>query len=454
MNPSDPLNGSATEQSILAAVIADGTPALLTVMENGITPASFADHFCRRLHELILCQHAAGLPFDDSHLWERLGTTEAQSVLAPYEEKQRLVEITKLKIAFGPMLSSLCAELRALAVRRNVFALSARLAEAAKVAPDDVAGLVGELLATQAESAKVKTWKRVCDEAEGRAQDAIAGKIDTEGFISWGFPLLDAKFKPMRKGELVIIGARPSVGKSSFARGIATAAALAGRRVLFETLEVSADDVADGMATGHSGVPLAELAGAPADLQKRFLQSLAQLRVAPLHVCEDRTLASIMARAQSMQAQHPLDVLVLDYLGLVADCKPGKGETTAQAVGTVTKALKRLAMEMKIVVVCLAQLNRQSVNDGNREPRLSDLRDSGDIEQDADRVLFIHRPDDCPISQRKQDTLDTLADLPRYGCTLIQAKGRNAGTAYGTVWFHRRLARFEFEPARSHAAAA
>jgi replicative DNA helicase len=113
-------------------------------------------------------------------------------------------------------------------------------------------------------------------------------------------------------------------------------------------------------------------------------------------------------------------------------------------VGAVTKALNRIAMENGVVVVCLAQLNRQSVVEGNREPRLSDLRDSGDIEQDADRVVFIHRPDECPITKRRQDTLDTLSDLPRYGCALVQAKGRNVGTAYGAALFSRKLARFEF----------
>ena len=437
MKTADTLNASAAERSIIACIIEHGAPALLAVIEQGIAPSTFAHPLCRRIHEAILRQHATGLPFNLEHLWERLVPTS--------EETTILLEITRAG-CYNPTtnLPSLCAEVRQLAVRRNVAALSARLAEAAASSPDDVAGIIGELLATQAESTKTRTWKKVCDAAEVRANDAVAGKVNTEDYVSWGIPAMDAKFKPMRKGELVIIGARPSVGKSSLARGIAYADALAGRRVLVESLEVSADDVADGMATAHSGVPLAELATAPSDLQRRFLQSLETLRSAPLHVFEDRTLSAIVARAQSMHASQPLDLLVIDYLGLIADCKAGKGETTAQAVGVVTKALKRIAMETGIVVVCLAQLNRQSVNEGNREPRLSDLRDSGDIEQDADRVVFIHRPDECPLTKRRQDTLDTLSELPRYGCALVQAKGRNVGTAHGAALFNRKLARFEF----------
>ena len=437
MKPADTLTASATERAVIACIIEHGAPALLAVIEHGVVPSSFAHPLCRRIHEAILRQHATGLPFDLAHLWERIAPTSGEAAL--------LLEITGPG-SYNPLarLPSLCAEVRQLAVRRRVLALSEQLTEAAGSSPGDLAGIIGELLATQAEATNARTWKKVCDDAEARAQDAIAGRVNAADYVSWGFPAMDANFKPMRKGELVIVGARPSVGKSSLARGIAVGAALAGRRVLVESLEVSPDDVADGMATGHSGVPLDKLAGAPADLQRRFLESVATIRAAPLHVFGDRTLSAIVARAQSVHASQPLDVLVIDYLGLIADCKAGKGETTAQAVGAVTKALKRLAMESGIVVICLAQLNRQSVNEGNREPRLSDLRDSGDVEQDADRVVFIHRPDECPISKRKQDTLDTLSELPRYGCALVQAKGRSVGTAYGAVWFNRKLARFEF----------
>jgi len=333
--------------------------------------------------------------------------------------------------------------LRDLARRRKVITLSARLSHAAKNSADDMPGIIGDLLATQAETAKARTWGKICDAATARAQDAIAGRVKAADFLSWGWPPLDKAFKAIRKGELVIIAARPSVGKSSLARCIATAATLSGRHVLFQSLEVAADDVIDGMATGQSGCNAAELPSMPAIDQRRYLQAIDTLRAAPLQVCEDRNLAGIIARTKATHAQTPLALLVIDYLGLIADCEPGRGETKAQAVGTVTKALKRLALELQIVVVCLSQLNRQSVNEGNREPRLSDLRDSGDIEQDADRVIFIHRPDECPIAKRQQNPLDDVEDLPRYGCALIQAKGRNVGTGFGAIWFNRRLARFE-----------
>lgn len=437
MNLSDLPTSTATEHRVIACEIDRSTEALLTVIETGITPADFINPFCRRIHEEILTSHARGLPFGISELWERLKPSPI--------EVDSLLEITKEYTGDMMVLPRLCAELRAISVRREIISLSSQLATAAKCDPDQMPDLIGQLLATHAEAIKARSWGKICDAAIARAQEAIAGRVNTEDFFSWGWAELDQRFKPLRRAELVVIAARPSVGKSSLARQIATANAVAGRRVLFESLEVSPDDVIDGMATALSGYNAADLAGLPVMDQKRFLQAIDTLRAASLQICEDRTLAGIIARAKAIHAQEPLSMIVIDYLGLIADCRPGKGETVAQAVGQVTKALKRLAMELKIVILLLAQLNRQSVNDGNREPRLSDLRDSGDIEQDADRVCFIHRPDECPITKRRQDSLDDVDDLPRYGCALIQAKGRSVGTGYGAVWFNRRLARFEVQ---------
>ncbi len=437
MNLSDLPTSTAIEQRVIGCEIDRGTDALLTVIEAGLTPADFANPFCRHLHETVLQMHAAGLPIGESEIWERLKPAQIDSTV--------LLEITRKHTGDMMVLLRLCCELRTLSVRREIICLSSQLATVANSDPDQIPDVIGQLLATQAETTKARSWRKICEAATARAQDAIDGKVNTEDFISWGWPQLDQKFKPMRRGELVVIAARPSVGKSSLARQLATAAAVAGRHVLFESLEVSADDVIDGMAIARSGYNAADLTGLPVMDQKRFLQAIDTLRATPMQVCEDRTLAGIIARTKATHAQAPLAVLVIDYLGLIADCRPAKGETTAQAVGHVTKALKRLAMELHIVVVLLAQLNRQSANDGNREPRLSDLRDSGDIEQDADRVCFIHRPDECPIAKRRQDSLDDVNDLPRYGSALIQAKGRNVGTGYGAVWFNRRLARFEVQ---------
>ncbi len=437
MKPSDLPTSLAIEQRVLACEIDRGTEALLTIIENGITPATFADPFCRRIHETVLGLHATGLPFALQDILECMKPS--------FTEASSLMDITRSPDESMIVLPRLCSELRALECRRRTMVLTAKLSMAAKDEPEQMSGIIAELLATQADTAKAISWSKICDAAAARALDAINGKTNTAAMLSWGWPELDQRFETMGKGELVIIAARPSVGKSSLARAVASTAAIGGRRVLFESLEVPADQMVNGMATSLSGHSFKELRDLLPVHQQRFLQSIATLREAPMQVHQDRTMAGIIARTKATHAQAPLDVLVIDYLGLIADCEPAKGQTKAQAVGTVTKALKRLAMELQIVVICLSQINRQSVNEGNREPRLSDLRDSGDIEQDADRVCFIHMPDECPFTKQPQSQLDDVSERPRFGCALIQAKGRNSGTGYGAVWFHRRLARFEFE---------
>lgn len=437
MKSSDFPTSLAIEQRVLACEIDRGTEALLTIIESGIAPATFADPFCRRVHETVLGLHATGLPFALKEILERMKPSLAETAC--------LMDITRSPDGSMMVLPRLCSELRSLECRRRTIILTTKLSTAAKDEPEQMSGIIGELLATQADTAKAISWAKICAAATAAALDAINGKTDTTALVSWGWPELDQRFEAMAKGELVVIAARPGVGKSSLARAVASAAAIRGQSVLFESLEISAQQMVNGMATSLSGHSFKELPDLLAPHQQRFLQSITTLRKAPMQVHQDRTMAGIIARTKATHAQAPLDVLVIDYLGLIADCEPAKGQTKAQAVGTVTKALKRLAMELQIVVICLSQINRQSVNEGNREPRLSDLRDSGDIEQDADRVCFIHMPDECPFTKQAQSQLDDVSERRRFGCALIQAKGRNSGTGYGAVWFHRRLARFEFE---------
>lgn len=429
------LSSPVDEKFVVGAEIDLGAQAVAIVIGSGVTPEIFTDPFARRAHECVLRLHASGLPINPGKIWESMKLEPTENI--------RFVELTADIYHSTIELSRVCAELLLMANRRKISGLAKRLDEAAQNNPDEVDDVIARLLVASAPSQTQRDWVRVCDDAVERAKSSIEGRVNTDDWLSWGWVQLDAHFKQMRRGELVIIAARPSVGKSSLLRGISAKAAFAGRHVLFETLEVSQDDVADQMATAVSGIACGELAKVHPGDQTDFLAAVGQLRAAPLHVFEDRSLAGIIARVKAVHATRPVDLLAVDYLGKITDCEPGKGQTKAQAIGRVTGALKALALELRIVVLCAAQLNRNAAIDDNREPRLSDLRDSGDIEQDADRVVIIHRPDECPLTRSMQSALDSIESRPRYGCALIQAKGRNVGTGYGAVWFNRQLARFE-----------
>lgn len=262
--------------------------------------------------------------------------------------------------------------------------------------------------------------------------------------ISFGFDDVDSTFGKMQPGQLVIIAARPSVGKSSLARLIAWHAVKSGRQVVFASLEVTGRQLAINFAQTISGVSARTLNRAcNADVQD-FNAALKKLATPSLDILASTsvTISGIVSRLEVMRARGtPCKLLVIDYLGIMPDTQPGKGETRSMSVGRVSRALKSICLRENIVCLLLSQLNRDSAKDG-REPAMHDLRDSGDIEQDADKIIFIHRPADDPETGVPQPENSLASDVPSFYVNLIQAKGRDDGTGFKPMRFVREATRF------------
>jgi replicative DNA helicase len=263
--------------------------------------------------------------------------------------------------------------------------------------------------------------------------------------ISWGFSDFDHFFHPMAPGELVTIAARPSVGKSSLMRAVAYHAAQAGEHVQVESFESLAPAIARNMAANLSQVCAAGLERANPAARKDYLAGLKRLRLPTLHVFDsDPSLAGVISRHASLELKHgAVRRVFIDYLGLMSDCEPRRGEMQTQAIGRVTRTLKQFAMREGVAVCLLCQLNRDSAKEANREPRLDDLRASGDIEQDSDRVILLHRPDENPITRMAQSANSNPDDEPTWGIKAIQAKGRDVGNGCVILSFRRRTATFQ-----------
>lgn len=153
----------------------------------------------------------------------------------------------------------------------------------------------------------------------------------------------------------------------------------------------------------------------------------------------------MLARAMAFKNRHGLRLWVIDYLGLIGDCQNTRpGENTAAAIGRVTRALKRFATSQNVPVVLLCQLNR-GAEAAEGEPKLSNLRDSGRIEEDANRVILLHRPTTYTVGTNSytQDPTSSPKDEPTHYIEVIQAKGRNTGTARVSLSFHRPTATFK-----------
>lgn len=251
--------------------------------------------------------------------------------------------------------------------------------------------------------------------------------IDTQGgsvSIPFGFHLLDSIVPGVAPGEQIIIAARPSMGKTAFACGVALNMAQAGKRVLLFTLEMSARSLMERLIATHAGVNLSKIKHhPPQDVLDEFYRASVDLEKLPITIVENATTPERQAAVlQAMQQGQGVDVVMIDYLQLMRFGQ--RTNSRNDEVSEVSKSLKHLAQRHEVPIIVLSQLNRACTQRQNQRPQLSDLRDSGSIEQDADVVMFLHRQD---YYRRQQDpTAKTDGE-----CEIIVAKQRNGPT--GTV---------------------
>jgi replicative DNA helicase len=274
----------------------------------------------------------------------------------------------------------------------------------------------------------------------------IRGEKTTEETVSWGFSDFDRLFYPMMPGELIIIAARPSIGKTTLSDQIALVNALRDtKHVAIFSLEVTVDQKPRKFAQIMSGHSWRRLPKAHEKDRLEFLQALATIKDNQFLHCfyREQSIDGICARIKILKEQKGLKLAILDYLQLIELGQ--KDSNRNDAIGYATRKLKLLALELNIPIVLLSQLNRANEREG-REPRLSDLRDSGNVEQDADRVLFIHRPSVDPLTNTPQDMTDESKD--RFYTDIIQAKGRDVGTFRIGMYFNR--SRTTFLPIQAH----
>lgn len=236
--------------------------------------------------------------------------------------------------------------------------------------------------------------------------------------IPTGFSDLDKLLSGLQKSDLVILGARPSSGKTSFALDMARNAALQGHSVGFFSLEMSTDQVVDRIISSQSGVPLWRLrTGNVSDSEFSLIQqALGDLSDLSLFV-EDSSSPNILhirSMARKLQIQHGLDMLVIDYLQLIQPRT--KSDNAVQQITEISRGLKSLARDLNIPILALSQLSR-AVEQRGGKPKLSDLRDSGSIEQDADVVMFIHKERSSDDDSNRSQNIEILIEKHRNGPT-------------------------------------
>jgi replicative DNA helicase len=217
-----------------------------------------------------------------------------------------------------------------------------------------------------------------------------------ESAIPTGLESLDQALNGgLRRGNLVIVAGRPSMGKTALTTDIGLNISV-DYGVLLLSMEMSDQEIVARALASRGGIPLSKLLGkiSHGDVQAwtgltNGIQHIDSLNFA-LDDSPALTLLDVRMKAKAHQRKHGLDVLIVDYLGLMTG---GEEKMRTQQIGAYSRGLKALAKELNVPVIALAQLSRKNEDRPDKKPILSDLRDSGDIEQDADVVLFVHRPE-------------------------------------------------------------
>jgi len=252
-----------------------------------------------------------------------------------------------------------------------------------------------------------------------------------------GFYDLDRLTTGFHKGDLVIVAARPGMGKTSFALSILYhISMIENRPSAFFSLEMSKEQIAMRLLCEDTRIPLKKIRSGflNSDELALIADSAIKMMKAPLFIDDTASLKmlDLKAKARKLKKEKEIEVIVIDYLQLLTT--DGKRENRQQEVAEISRGLKALAKELNIPIIALAQLSRQAEMRADKRPQLADLRESGSIEQDADTVIFIHRPEYYKKNPAPQE--EGIAEI-------IIAKQRNGPTGTINLAFVKEITKFE-----------
>ena len=402
------------------------------------------NNFFRPAHRIIFSSmldlYMRHIPIDQISLAENL---HGKGQLEAAGNKSYLVELADNTFALTNWRSHADIVKRTSILRDLIYA-STQINALAYDAPDDLAAVVeeSEKILFNVTEQRVSSDFAKMDTLLTEAFEEIAKLAEQKNSLAGvptGFKDVDALFHGLRGGDLIILAARPGVGKSAFALNVAVNAAKAGTTVAFLSLEMSASQLAQRILCSEAHVNLSRLRagniteadwGAIADASN----TLSKIN---LFIDDTPALSVFDLRAKARRELRGCEsgLIIVDYLQLMQPTTTRRDGNRAVEVGEISRSLKVLAKEMNMPVIALSQLSREIEKRGKKRPMLSDLRESGSIEQDADIVMFIDRSMD-------EIEAESAGRPPLGTAELIVAKHRNGPSRDITLAFHPEYTRF------------
>ncbi len=373
---------SSADEVMLLAALLSGHPAATEAFDI-VASRDFYQPRNAAIFDACMLAYASGQRVDPA-------TIDVPAKARPY-----LVEVMTSP-GEGVYACRYAARIVEAAQRRRLVEASIKIRQIAET-PGEIATLAEDARAAVDDATSITSNSDTgidASELVMEALDALDEKADTLK-IATPWMDLDEVTNGLRPGQLVIVGARPSVGKSVVGANIAAEAAKAGQGVHFASLEMTRTEVMNRMLAAEAKVELGRLMqNTLTDEDWNRLGDKAGVIGGWFLRVDDQgsqSLAQIRARARSTSRRFPLALIVVDYLQLMAP--RDRRVSREQQVGENSEGLKALAKELAVPVIALAQVNRESTRTGDKRPQMSDLRESGRIEADADHVWLLHRPD-------------------------------------------------------------
>jgi len=459
-----PPHSIEAERAVLGSIMMDtmgrdGDRVWDICSSSGITPESFFDPRNRVIYQTMAELSRASKPLDHVSLFEALTVSGRMEMVGGAAYIQSLFDQTPTTAHAEYYIDIVRAKhLRRILIDRSTKVIENCLNEHEYPDPQAVLGNAERsFLEIGVRGNGTMPWSNAVELSFKRIDRMFSSKGTTLEGLSTGFRYLDEKLQGLKDSEMIVIAARPSVGKTSLAMNIAECVALGqdilgnktktdgGKKhpVLVFSLEMPVEALSKRMIAGRANVNTWRLNRnlCTSDERKVMLgnlyQAVSDLKDAALFVDDTASLdvMDMRARARRMKKQHGIELIVIDYLQLCT-CREAARQASRQIeVSMISQQIKAMAKELRIPVIVLSQLSRANEQRGDKEekPKLSDLRDSGAIEQDADVVFLLRRPSRTATASRSDDERLAIIDI---------AKNRNGETGEVDMTFFREYTRF------------
>jgi replicative DNA helicase len=407
-----------------------------------VEPVHFYTEFHAALYELMGRMHEEGYGIDiltTAHRMRREGIHNG-----PNESTEYTIVSLASDVVSSGHLEDWCLMLRELYIEREML----RIRTTAGTGDGDAitnALAIQELLGNALKINTTNDWRDMSEVMLSLAAHREMVKDKIMLGVPTGIRTLDEITAGLQKTQLVVLAARPSVGKSAFATGIAVHAAQQGHTVGIISLEMPEEQIGGRIAAIYTDIEFWRIyrnIQRDAEEEQRVLDALPNIAGLPIYISDKTSVtgSAIRAKAEMLKRKRGLDLLIIDYLQLIETDNNKSNDNREREVAKLSRSLKKLAMVLQIPIVILCQLNRESEKDGkSKAPRMAQIRESGAIEQDADLVMLLDYP------YRRGDTTDEAGESTEGKAFINLEKNRNGETKIIPIAFEPELIKF-YEP--------